>query len=69
MLCVSAVSKAMAIQEPLEYEGRYGKRSLGRGSIINIASVTSFIGAQGKLPYVASKHAVMGITKTAGTSS
>lgn len=66
MLCVRAVSKAMSTQEPLTYEGRYGQRSLGRGSIINVTSVMSFIGARGKLPYAASKHAVMGITKTAG---
>lgn len=65
MLCVRAVSKAMAVQEPLMYRGRHGQRSLGRGSIINITSVMSFIGARGKLPYAASKHAVMGITKTA----
>lgn len=68
MLCVRAVSKAMAVQEPLMYRGRHGQRSLGRGSIINITSVMSFIGARGKLPYAASKHAVMGITKTAGKS-
>lgn len=65
MLCVRAVSKAMSTQEPLTYESRHGQRSLGRGSIINVTSVMSFIGARGKLPYAASKHAVMGITKTA----
>lgn len=68
MLCVRAITKAMALQEPLTYQGRYGQRSLGRGSIINIASVMSSIGARGKLPYAASKHAIMGITKTAGKS-
>ena len=66
MLCVRAISKAMSKQEPLIHEGRRGQRSLGRGSIINITSVMSFIGARGKLPYAASKHAVMGMTKTAG---
>lgn len=50
MLCVRAVSKAMAKQEPLMYQGRHGQRSLGRGSIINITPVMSFIGARGKLP-------------------
>ncbi|KAM0804373.1 hypothetical protein BDR22DRAFT_885635 [Usnea florida] len=65
MLCVRAVSKAMSTQEPLTYQGRHGQRSLGRGSIINITSVMSFVGNRGKLPYVASKHAVMGMTKTA----
>lgn len=66
MLCLRAVSKAMSTQEPLIYKGRHGQRSLGRGSIINITSVMSIIGARGKLPYAASKHAVMGVTKTAG---
>ena len=65
MLCVRAVSKAMSTQEPLTYKGRHEQRSLGRGSIINITSVMSLIGNGGKLPYVASKHAVMGMTKTA----
>ncbi|QUH26033.1 SDR family NAD(P)-dependent oxidoreductase [Serpentinicella alkaliphila] len=35
------------------------------GSIINTASVAGFIGSPGMAPYVASKHAVLGITKTA----
>lgn len=35
------------------------------GSIINTASVAGFIGSPGMAPYVASKHAVIGITKTA----
>ncbi len=35
------------------------------GSIINTASVASFIGSPGMSPYIASKHALLGITKTA----
>lgn len=35
------------------------------GSIVNTASVAGFIGSPGLAPYIASKHAVLGITKTA----
>ena len=69
MLCMRAVSKAMAAQEPLTYESRrYGTRSLGRGSIVNLGSVSSYVAAPGMMPYTASKHATIGITKTAGMS-
>lgn len=68
MLCVRAVSKAMASQEPLRYEGRHGSRNLGRGSIVNLGSVASYCAAPGMMPYTVSKHAVIGLTKTAGKS-
>ncbi|KAL9591531.1 MAG: hypothetical protein Q9179_007629, partial [Wetmoreana sp. 5 TL-2023] len=65
LLCVRAVSKVMAAQEPLKYEGRNGTRDLGRGSIINLGSVSSYCAAPGMMPYTVSKHAIIGITKTA----
>lgn len=37
----------------------------GKGSIVNTASVAGLLGAPGLLPYVASKHAVIGMTRTA----
>ncbi len=37
----------------------------GYGSIVNIASVASFIGSPGMAGYVATKHGIMGLTKTA----
>ena len=37
----------------------------GGGAIVNTASVAGLIGAGGLAPYVASKHGVLGLTKTA----
>jgi NAD(P)-dependent dehydrogenase (short-subunit alcohol dehydrogenase family) len=37
----------------------------GRGSVVNTASVAGLVGSPGMPAYVASKHAVLGLTKTA----
>jgi NAD(P)-dependent dehydrogenase (short-subunit alcohol dehydrogenase family) len=37
----------------------------GSGAIVNVASVASFIGSADMAGYIASKHGVMGLTKTA----
>jgi NAD(P)-dependent dehydrogenase (short-subunit alcohol dehydrogenase family) len=66
MLCTRAVSKAMLLQEPSEFQGRYSTRSLGRGSIVNLGSGNSYVVIPGKTSYTTAKHAVIGITKTAG---
>ncbi|KAI0835632.1 NAD(P)-binding protein [Hypoxylon sp. FL0890] len=66
MLCVRAVSKAMAQQEPLTYTSRrWGTRSLGRGSIVNLGSASSYVASAGMLSYTTTKHAVIGLTKSA----
>ena len=39
-------------------------RERGGGSIVNISSAAGLFGAQGMGPYVASKHAVVGLTKS-----
>lgn len=66
LLCVRAVSRVMIQQEPQVVEGRNGPRNVGRGSIVNIASANSFVATPAMVQYVSSKHAVIGITKTAG---
>jgi len=38
----------------------------GGGAIVNIASIMGKVGMEGSSAYVASKHAVIGLTKTAG---
>jgi len=35
-----------------------------RGAVVNTASLGSFVGARHLAPYIASKHAVMGLTRT-----
>ena len=69
LICVRAMSKAMAAQEPRTIKSRNGTRDIGRGSIVNVASANSYVGLPGKTAYVTSKHAVSGITKSAGTLS
>ena len=66
MLCIREVTKVMAKQEPGSVQSRSGMRNLGRGSIVNLGSSNSYISFPGFLPYTASKHAVIGLTKTAG---
>jgi NAD(P)-dependent dehydrogenase (short-subunit alcohol dehydrogenase family) len=68
MLCVRAVSAAMKTQEPLAFTPPRSStsRSLGRGAIVNLGSTASYLPAPGFLPYVATKHAILGITKNAG---
>ena len=47
---------------PVMYENKFG-------SVINVASVAGFIGSPGLAPYIASKHALLGINKTAALES
>jgi 3-oxoacyl-[acyl-carrier protein] reductase len=48
----------------MQIAGRY-MMAAHRGSIVNITSVAAERGAAGRAPYVASKAAVIGLTKTA----
>ncbi|KAL9630601.1 MAG: hypothetical protein Q9204_004637 [Flavoplaca sp. TL-2023a] len=65
LTCTRAVSKAMLAQESRTVKTRSGTRDVGKGSIVNLGSANSYAAIPGKVAYVASKHAMMGITKTA----
>lgn len=65
MLCNRAVINIMVNQEPSTYENHRGKRILGRGCIVNLGSVNSYVAVPGMLSYTTSKHAVIGLTKSA----
>lgn len=57
----------MAPQESLSYEsGRSGIDSTGRGSVVNLGSVNSYVAAPAMMPYAASKHVISGLKETAG---
>jgi NAD(P)-dependent dehydrogenase (short-subunit alcohol dehydrogenase family) len=49
----------------MKYELRQMLKQGGAGSIVNMSSVAGVIGAAGAGVYVASKHGVLGLTKTA----
>lgn len=65
-LCMRYVLDAMSQQEPREIETRSGPRSLGKGCVVNLGSLSSHTSGSQNAPYIASKHAVLGLTKAAG---
>ncbi|KAI0392813.1 NAD(P)-binding protein [Xylariaceae sp. FL0594] len=67
--CIRAVTNVMREQTPRSYTGRNRMRDVGKGCVVNIASVFSNIAMPRTVSYVASKHAVMGITRAAAPSS
>lgn len=66
ILVIRALASQMATQEPHSITGRNGPRGVGRGSIVCLASGNGYVAEASKGAYVASKHAVMGVMKTAG---
>lgn len=63
-----AITAIMAAQDELIHTSgsRYGNttRTLGRGSLVFLGSVNSYITSPGMLNYTTSKHAIVGITKS-----
>jgi NAD(P)-dependent dehydrogenase (short-subunit alcohol dehydrogenase family) len=66
LLCLQEEVQAMQKQTPTVTPG-VGDNPLRqqRGSIINVASITGFAALQNMMPYNVSKHAVIGVTKSA----
>lgn len=62
-LCQRAEIKQMLQQEPLKADGA---RFAARGSIANVASMLSLIAYDHLPAYTASKHAILGFTRTDG---
>lgn len=65
MICMQEEITAMQKQNPVCTPGIANKRRAQRGSIINIASITGVAALQNMMPYNVSKHAVIGLTKSA----
>jgi len=68
-LVLGAAIAAMSTQEPLAVDATLPARGVYRGAIVNFGSIASFLALPKAAPYVASKHAVIGLTKSAGEFS
>lgn len=64
-LVTSLVSAAMKAQVPQQASPTDPARGTTRGSIVNLASVSSFMAVPNMVQYTTCKHAIIGITKTA----
>lgn len=65
-LFTSIVSAAMKTQELHQVARDDSARGVTRGSIVNLASVSSFMAVPNMVQYTTCKHAIIGIVKTAG---
>lgn len=65
-ICTQALCRAMQLQTSRSITTRNGIRDIGRGAIVNVASAMAYAPVAGKVGYTASKHALLGITKSAG---
>lgn len=63
---VSAAMKKQAVPALLKFPGDQAPRCPARGSIVLMGSANSVAASPYSVQYVASKHAVAGIVKTAG---
>ncbi|TVY88676.1 Levodione reductase [Lachnellula willkommii] len=64
LFCTQAEVQAMRSQDPRVTSERFDIRRGQRGSIVNIASTCGITAIPNIMPYVVSKHAVVGITRS-----
>ncbi len=69
MYHTKAALQVMLKQDPIVIQGTSRSRTLGRGAIVNVASLAGIVAPPGEVEYNASKFAAVGITKTAGELS
>lgn len=65
--CIQAITKVMKTQSIATLGLRGRTREVGRGVILNVGSCNSHIATPQIVPYTTTKHALLGLTKTAGT--
>lgn len=59
----------MSRQEAPTYTGRYGTRTLVRGSIVLLGPLNSLVQAPGVFSYTIGKHAILGLMKSAAVDA
>jgi NAD(P)-dependent dehydrogenase (short-subunit alcohol dehydrogenase family) len=64
--CIQAVSRVMKAQEPRITASRGRVRDVGKGVFVNLGSGNSYMATPDIVQYTTSKHAVIGLTKSAG---
>lgn len=64
--CLQVVARVMQAQSPRTVSSRNRLKYIGRGVIINLGSVHSYVAVRNIANYTVSKHAVLGLTKSAG---
>ncbi|KAJ5952080.1 uncharacterized protein N7479_010493 [Penicillium vulpinum] len=63
--CIKSVTKVMKSQSVTTLNSQGKTREVGRGVILNVGSCNSYIATPDIVPYTTTKHAVMGLTKSA----
>ncbi|KAJ5319718.1 hypothetical protein PENANT_c206G05267 [Penicillium antarcticum] len=63
--CIQAITKVMKTQSIATVGLRGRTREVGRGVILNVGSCNSYIATPQIVPYTTTKHALLGLTKTA----